>query len=533
MTYQSWLRTAFVLILGFFLVRCSAEKEKRPKNVILITLDTHRADFVSAYNPEKSKTPNIDFFAREGILFENCYSLIPITAPAHASLFYSLPPHILQFYNNGQIFQPEQNKSSLAELFQKKGFKTAAFVSLGVLQSHFKLHHGFDLYDDNMPSRRWYLHAQEINEKVFRWIEKNKAHDFFAWIHYSDPHDPYAPPFLPPDLRIELNGQQISQVCLQKYAKLSIKFKLRQGINKILFTVLNPFPESEDQFRAALNEIEFIHPESLKLSFTNIHFIQRGEKRSALVKKNGTILVECPEQDAELILKARGNLNLHPSEKTHAYRQEVEYLDQHIGALTNKLREFNLLDKCLVVLVGDHGEGLGENKTKFGDRFFGHIHYLYDIYMKVPLIIFDPTLDKKAERIKEMTTILDVAPTILGRMGWKKRPFYQGRDLAKKISPDSIFEETYTPEAIYNRFGMLQYPWHMVYTPETQKYELYNLVSDPGERNDIFETHKNSDDIIKLQKMLRLKASNILKLLKEVKLDKRSQEMLESLGYIK
>jgi arylsulfatase A-like enzyme len=192
-----------------------------------------------------------------------------------------------------------------------------------------------------------------------------------------------------------------------------------------------------------------------------------------------------------------------------------------------------LLDKCLVVLVGDHGEGLGENKTKFGDRFFGHIHYLYDIYMKVPLIIFDPTLDKKAERIKEMTTILDVAPTILGRMGWKKRPFYQGRDLAKKISPDSIFEETYTPEAIYNRFGMLRYPWHMVYTPETQKYELYNLVSDPGERNDIFETHKNSDDIIKLQKMLRLKASNILKLLKEVKLDKRSQEMLESLGYIK
>ena len=111
-------------MLSLFLIQCSAEEEKKPKNVILITLDTYRADYVSAYNPEKSKTPNIDFFAQEGVLFENCYSLIPITAPAHASLFYSLPPHVLQVYNNGQIFQPEQKKSSLAELFQKKGFKT-------------------------------------------------------------------------------------------------------------------------------------------------------------------------------------------------------------------------------------------------------------------------------------------------------------------------------------------------------------------------------------------------------------------------
>jgi arylsulfatase A-like enzyme len=518
------------------LTQCSVEKEKTPTNVILITLDTHRADYVSAYRSEKANTPNIDFFAQKGILYENCYSLIPITAPAHASLFYSLPPHILHLYNNGQILHADKKMTSLAELFQEKGFKTAAFISLGVLQSHFALHHGFDLYDDKMPPQRWYLNAQEINEKVLPWFEKNKGHEFFIWIHYSDPHDPYAPPFLPPDLRIDLNGKLVSQVCLQKYENLSLKFKLTQGTNKVHFTVLNPFPGSEDHFRAALNEIEFIqHPESLKLSFENIHFVQRETKQSALIKRNGTILIDCPEQDAELTIKARGNLNMHPSEKTQSYRQEVEYLDQQIGALKTKLTELNLLDECLIVLVGDHGEGLGENKTKFGDRYFGHIHYLYGVYMKVPLIIYDPTMEKEAERISGMSTILDVAPTILGRMGWKKSPpYYKGRDLLKmKKVPKLILEETYTPEAIHDRFGMLEYPWHMIYTPATQKYELFHLVADPGEKDDVYERHKNAEEIKKIQEILREKASDILKLKQEVKIDKKSLEMLKSLGYIK
>lgn len=533
MTYPSWFKTIIFLILSLFFYRCSGEKEIKPKYLILITLDTHRADHVSAYNPERSKTPNIDFFSTKGFLFENCYSVIPITAPAHASLFYSMPPHLLGLYNNGQVFLPEK-KSSLAELFRKKGFRTAAFVSLGVLQSHFGLHHGFDLYDDTMPFHRWYLHAHEINEKVLPWIEKNRDHDFFIWIHYSDPHDPYAPPSLPPDLRIDLNGQTVHQVCLQKYERLSVKFGLKQGMNRICFTVLNPYPGSQDRYRAALNEIEFVHPENLKLSFKDIHFVQREDKRSALIKKNGTILVECPEKEAELIINARGNLNLSPSEKTRAYRQEVEYMDQQIGQLTMKLEELDLLEKCLIVLLGDHGEGLGENKTRFGDRYFGHIHFLYGAYTRVPLIFYDPSLEDRDHRISETATILDVAPTILGRMGWKKRSYYQGRDLFRaKKTPEMILEETYSPEAIHDRFGILQHPLHMVYTPETQKFELYDLDSDPDETQDVYPANADSGNIKILQDMLRKKATEILERKKEVKIDKESLEMLRALGYIK
>jgi arylsulfatase A-like enzyme len=516
-------------------MQCSLGKKTRPENVILITLDTHRADYVSAYDPENSKTPNIDYFAEHGTLVESCFSLIPITAPAHASLFYSQPPHILALYNNGQVFQPEENTESLAEIFQKKGYATAAFVSLGVLQSHYRLQKGFDFYDDDMPSHRWYLDAQEINQKALPWIERNKEDGFFAWIHYSDPHDPYAPPTLSPDLRVELNGKEVDRLCLQRYEQLSLKFNLREGTNKIRFTVLNPYPGSEDQFRAALNEIEFIHhPESLQLSFSNIHFVQREDKRSALIKKDGSILIDCPIPSAELIIRARGNLNLHPTEKRKYYREEVEYLDLQLGTLTKKLKEWDLMDKSLVVLVGDHGEGLGEDKTRVGDRYFGHIHFLYGAYMKVPLIFYDPNVPKSTHRINGLSSIMDVAPTILGRMGWAKRAYHRGRDLFKENKPPtSLLEETYTPEAIHDRFGILQPPWHMIYTPKTQKVELYDLTSDPAERNDVFEIHKNTEDLVELQQRLRQKASDILGSKKEVKLDKESLEMLKSLGYIK
>jgi hypothetical protein len=119
-------------------------------------------------------------------------------------------------------------------------------------------------------------------------------------------------------------------------------------------------------------------------------------------------------------------------------------------------------------------------------------------------------------------------------MGWAKKAYHRGRDLFKaKKPPTSLLEETYTPEAIHDRFGLLQYPWHMIYTPETQKVELYDLTSDPAERNDVFEIHKNTEDLAKLQRRLRQKASDILGSKQEVKFDKKSLEMLKSLGYIK
>ena len=144
----------------------------KPENILLVTLDTQRADHISAYDPSRAATPNIDLLAREGVLYRNAYSLIPITVPSHASLFFSEPPHRIRNYNNGQTIPARRSRPSFVNLFRKKGFATAAFVSLGVLSSEFGLEQGFEDYVDEFPPDRWYLSAGEVNARVFPWLER-------------------------------------------------------------------------------------------------------------------------------------------------------------------------------------------------------------------------------------------------------------------------------------------------------------------------------------------------------------------------
>lgn len=206
-------------LLFLFLVFASCSKNPQNDNFVLITLDTQRADHISAYDSSKANTPHIDSLADSGTLFKNCYSLIPITLPSHASLFFSQPPHRIKNYNNGQVILNKLKRPSLATLFKKNGYQTAAFISLGVLKSQFGLAEDFDVYGDEFPENRWYKSAGEINSEVFNWLDGTKDQKFFAWIHYSDPHDPYCPPDMPDDFTIYLNDRPAGEYNLAKYEK--------------------------------------------------------------------------------------------------------------------------------------------------------------------------------------------------------------------------------------------------------------------------------------------------------------------------
>jgi hypothetical protein len=129
---------------------------------------------------------------------------------------------------------------------------------------------------------------------------------------------------------------------------------------------------------------------------------------------------------------------------------------------------------------------------------------------------------------------MDVTPTILGRMGWGRKKYHRGRDLfaTNKVLP-SLLEETYTPEAIHDRFGIRQPPWHLIYTPDTQQVELYDVETDPGERNDVFDKNKNQEEHSRRVETLKRQAHGILDKKKEVKIEQKNMEMLKSLGYIK
>ena len=147
-------RTLLAASLAVLVASLACRTQSRPENFLLITLDTQRADYISAYEPGKAATPSIDRLAREGTLYKNAYSLIPITLPSHASIFFSEPPHVIKNYNNGQEISAKKTSPSFVNLFRKMGFATAAFISLGVLKSSFGLDPGFEEYGDDFPPDR-------------------------------------------------------------------------------------------------------------------------------------------------------------------------------------------------------------------------------------------------------------------------------------------------------------------------------------------------------------------------------------------
>jgi len=171
---------------------------KRDLNVLLLTIDTLRADRVG-YSGFNIDTPHLDSLAFGGARFMNAVCQVPLTLPSHASILTGTNPPFHGIKNNGPYYLDEKI-TTLAEIMKNKGYFTAAFVGAFPVDSQFGLDQGFDIYDDhyNTPEYLKPHGPQRLAEEVFKsaahWVKKNHDEKFFIWIHYYDPHDPYLPP---------------------------------------------------------------------------------------------------------------------------------------------------------------------------------------------------------------------------------------------------------------------------------------------------------------------------------------------------
>ena len=170
-------------------------------NLVIVTLDTTRADRIGAYGARDVETPTFDALARSGVLFEQAASVAPLTLPAHSSLFTGrFPPEHGVRDNGGFFLGPEQ--LTLAEVLKARGYRTGAFVGAYVLDAKWGLNQGFDTYVDDFDltqTRGVSLGAiqrpgNEVVDKALPWIQQSAATPFFAWIHLYDAHSPYRPP---------------------------------------------------------------------------------------------------------------------------------------------------------------------------------------------------------------------------------------------------------------------------------------------------------------------------------------------------
>jgi choline-sulfatase len=187
-----------------------AGSDPKGPNIVLITIDTLRADHCSVYGYGLRTTPRLEKLAREGARVRTAYVPLPSTGPAHASLFTSRYPLAHQVLKNGHVLAAEY--PVLAEVLAGAGYRTAAFVSSFVLDDRFGYGQGFESYDDDFRGadssyrsmKSWEgfevpgefdRRANETTERAISWLRENgRRGSFFLWIHYMDPHEPYDPP---------------------------------------------------------------------------------------------------------------------------------------------------------------------------------------------------------------------------------------------------------------------------------------------------------------------------------------------------
>jgi arylsulfatase A-like enzyme len=448
--------------------RCAAPPD-RP-NVLLVTVDTLRADHVGAYGATLARTPALDRLAAEGALFTHAWSQTHVTVPSHLTLMTSLPLAVHGALDNGMA--PRGRVASLPALFRAAGWTTAAFVSAHHLGRDGPLGRAladFRTWEEpgRMPAR-----AGETNARVERWLAGGCREPFFAWVHYFDPHMPYDPP--PPFDAAYYTGDP--------------RDPAHDGMARVH---LRWFFRDLGRARAVLGERAAV----VRALKRDLRLSSRGVRR----------LVLHPEErraaDARLDalaahLRARTPLKpgvadwlagVHDVRFPRArYAGEVSYVDHAIGALRRLLEARGVARRTVVLVTADHGEGLGEH-----DVWFTH-YGLHEPMLRVPLVIWAPGR-VPAARHDAPARGLDVAPTLLRLAGLPVPASMQGRDL---LAPGGAPPEAVLAEAEDGRqVAIVDGRWKLIRTlrrfhlvdgfaRDAGAVELYELRDDPGELHD-------------------------------------------------
>jgi choline-sulfatase len=228
----------------------SADNAPLVQNVVLITVDTLRADHLGCYGYLAIQTPQLDSLASRGTRFAQAVTPVPLTLPSHASILTGTYPFVHGVRDMGGFVLGE-SPSTMATLLSQAGFRTAAFVGSVTLDHRYGVNRGFDTYDDEMPpaegqatSRKPERRAEAVVDRTLAWLAARRAGRFFLWVHFFDPHSPYDPP---PPFRAQYSGRPYDGEIAYTDAQLG---RLLEGIRKqnssdhTLFVVMADHGES-------------------------------------------------------------------------------------------------------------------------------------------------------------------------------------------------------------------------------------------------------------------------------------------------
>lgn len=396
-------------------------------NLVVITLDTTRADRMGAYGNKEVETAAFDRIAREGVLFEQAVAVAPLTLPVHASMFTGKFPPEHGIRDNGGFFLGH-DQLTLAEMLKSKGYRTGGFIGAYVLDSKWGINQGFDTYFDQFDlseSRAVSVGAiqrpgNEVVDQALPWMKASANAPFFAWIHLYDAHSPHRPP--------------------------------------------EPFATRY---------------------------------------------------------------------KGRPYNGEVAFTDSQVGRVIAQLEALGVYDRTVVMIMGDHGESLGDHGES------GHGFFVYNSTTHVPFAIRAPFALTRGRTVADPVRSVDIMPTALDLLGLEPPAGISGVSLAPLMAGA-------TPELGLDAYSEAMYPlhhygWSDLRALRSGRYkvidaprpELYDVDRDPGESTNLFESRRQLGE--RLITQLRSLEGGFTKTeaaLPPGDVDPEARERLAALGYV-
>lgn len=483
------------------------ETAARPPDVVLIVVDTLRADMVLS---PRTETPHVDALAADGIAFSKAFSHAPMTLPAHAGLFSSRLPSETGVVNNWQ--EVPDDLPLLAEWLREQGFATHAVVSIGTLDPRpergSSLDRGFDSYDFDY----WYLDsAPRALERMQRRLDQlDRRRPQLLFLHFADPHHPYdAHGSASATADLSLDGRPLERVPTSDMTQWRRAIELDAGEHVFEVRSRAPFQ---------LRTLRLGEPDPRISRITWEEGTPRTARRHVRVSFELSAQATLPfELWIYEVLPFEANVG--------RYQGEVEFVDRYLGRLVEALKARGLYEEALVVFTSDHGESLGEHLV------VGHVENLFDPMLRVPLIVKPPAGSPHAARLAaerdRLVPQIDVVPTLLEIAGLPPLPGQRGTSLLAERQP-LLLAETHAPESPRTLFCLRDERFKLIYEPAAERFELYDLDADPGELENLFPTGLEAradwpDRLVAFARSPRRDAAPI---------EADTKERLEALGYL-
>jgi arylsulfatase A-like enzyme len=458
-------------------------------NVLLVSVDTLRIDRLGCYGAVPTRTPRLDALAEESVLFENVVAPVALTGPSHATMLTGLYPNEHGITINGMPIADDVD--TVAEALAREGYATAAFVSGWPLtDASSKLASRFQIYDQDF-STTWLL----------------------------------------PDVAMNLALTKLSVFALELATGRRIEPNERAGSSTVE------------------NALEWISHRDDRPFFAFVHLYEPHAPyapppdyaRKLDPDYRGSMQAYRPY---ELSTESVAAILSDPREVEHIialYDAEAAYTDELVGRLLDGLETTGAAEDTLVIFTADHGESMTEHGT-----YFDHDEFLYDVYVRVPLLLHFPAAEHAGTRRKEQVRLIDLAPTILEVTGAEMAATLDGSSLVGAASGGEEAGERVAFGSIsagsdesarsrhYVRSRGYKLIWNFdrrqVFDDRPAFEELYDLSEDPGELDNLMLTGRPPDAVIELRALLaehvRRRLSN------DVELDAEVRRRLQSLGYL-